>query len=81
MYQSEFSKDELRGRRATVCDAIGDATALIAGAPASSGTAPFRQYNDFYYLCGVEVMAQLIFIQWAEQLHLHTTGIMQKLPQ
>ncbi len=55
MYQSDFSIDEFRARRHEVCEAIGDATALIAGAPASSGTVPFRQYNDFYYLCGVEV--------------------------
>ena len=55
MYQTDFSIEELRARRQAVCDAIGDATALIVGAPASEGTVPFRQYNDFYYLCGVEV--------------------------
>lgn len=55
MYQSDFSLSELRSRRDAVCVAIGDATALIAGAPASNGSAAFRQYNDFYYLCGVEV--------------------------
>lgn len=55
MYQSDFSIEELRSRRHAVCAAIGDATALVVGAPVSSGTMPFRQYNDFYYLCGVEV--------------------------
>lgn len=55
MYQSDFPLSEFRRRRNKVCDAIGDATALIAGAPASNGTMAFRQYNDFYYLCGVEV--------------------------
>jgi len=29
--------------------------ALIAGAPEVAGFEAFRQNNDFYYLCGVEV--------------------------
>lgn len=55
MFQTDFSAEELRARRDAVCQAIGDATALVVGAPATSGSLPFRQYNDFYYLCGVEV--------------------------
>ena len=55
MFQSDCSLNELRSRRAAVCEAIGDATVLIAGAPAANGSTAFRQYNDFYYLCGVEV--------------------------
>ncbi len=55
MFQSDFTLEELRGRRERVCAAIGDASALVAGAPASNGSFAFRQYNDFYYLCGVEV--------------------------
>lgn len=55
MYQSDFSIDEFSWRRGAVCQAIGEAKAVVVGAPASSSTAPFRQYNDFYYLCGVEV--------------------------
>jgi Xaa-Pro aminopeptidase len=55
MYQRDFTIEEFRGRRDAVCEAIGDATALIAGAPMPTGLTPFRQYNDFYYLCGIEV--------------------------
>lgn len=54
-FQTDFTIDELRSRRAALCEHIGDATAVVVGAPASDGTMPFRQYNDFYYLCGVEV--------------------------
>lgn len=55
MFQSDFTVEEFRARRDAVCKAIGEATALIAGAPVSNGSIPLRQYNDFYYLCGVEV--------------------------
>lgn len=70
MYQTDFSLDEFRSRRRAVCEAIGDATALIVGAPASNGTARFRQYNDFYYLCGVEVPQSYLLIDGASG---HTT--------
>lgn len=55
MFQTDFSIQELQARRRQVCQAIGNATALVAGAPAGNGSFAFRQYNDFYYLCGVEV--------------------------
>jgi Xaa-Pro aminopeptidase len=55
MFQTDFSIGEFRSRRKRVCQSIGHATALIAGAPAANGSFAFRQYNDFYYLCGVEV--------------------------
>jgi Xaa-Pro aminopeptidase len=55
MFQTDFTIEEFRSRRNQVCQAIGNATALIAGAPASNGSFAFRQYNDFYYLCGVEI--------------------------
>jgi Xaa-Pro aminopeptidase len=43
-------------RRPKVYDAIGkDAVALVPGAPAPEGYLRFRQSNDSYYLCGVEV--------------------------
>lgn len=51
----DFTQDEFRARRDAVCEAIGDATALVVGARAPDAMAPFRQYNDFHYLCGVEV--------------------------
>ena len=55
MFQSDFCLEEFRARRNKVAQSIGDATALVAGAPTSNGSIPLRQYNDFYYLCGVEV--------------------------
>lgn len=55
MYQTDFTTDELKSRREQLCENLGNGTALIAGAPAAHGTTRFRQYNDFYYLCGVEV--------------------------
>lgn len=55
MYQSDFPVAEFRSRRNKVSRSIGSATALIAGAPTPNGSIPLRQYNDFYYLCGVEV--------------------------
>jgi Xaa-Pro aminopeptidase len=54
-YQSDFSSEELNTRRARVFDAIGDkAIAIVQGASGPAGFRPFRQSNDFYYLCGVE---------------------------
>jgi len=50
------SADEYKSRRAALCRQIGpDAHALVVSAPAPNDRAPFRQYDDFYYLCGVEV--------------------------
>jgi Xaa-Pro aminopeptidase len=61
-YQTDFSIEEFRTRRNRVAQAIGDATALIVGAPTYNGSIPFRQYNDFYYLCGVEVPHSYLLI-------------------
>ena len=55
MYQQDFPVAEFHSRRQALCRCIGNATVLIAGAPAPNGMMPLRQYNDFYYLCGVEV--------------------------
>ncbi|HAV22162.1 MAG TPA: peptidase M24, partial [Bacteroidetes bacterium] len=39
-----------------VYDAIGsNAVALAQGAPNAAGYTRFRQSNEFYYLCGLEV--------------------------
>lgn len=60
---SLISTAEYKSRRETLCKQIGpDAHALIAGAPAPNDRAPFRQYNDFYYLCGVEVPQSYLLI-------------------
>lgn len=55
-YQRDFSKEEFAQRRAKVFEKIGaEAVALLQGAPAIRGFGVFRQNNEFYYLCGIEV--------------------------
>jgi len=54
-FQTDFSAEEFGRRRARVMEEIDGGLALIAGAPEVAGFEPFRQNNDFYYLCGVEV--------------------------
>lgn len=55
-FQTDFSIDELRERRKRLASKLeSDAYALIPGGAAVEGTEKFRQLNDFYYLCGVEV--------------------------
>ncbi len=56
MFQVDFSIQELAARRSRVMSAIGKgAQALIQGGAKESSHDLFRQTNDFYYLCGVEV--------------------------
>lgn len=56
MFQTDFSPVELATRRQRVLDAIGGgAVALIQGSEKEGTHGLFRQYNDFYYLCAVEV--------------------------
>jgi Xaa-Pro aminopeptidase len=56
MYKTDVSKEEFRARRAGVFEAIGpDAVALVRGSAKNRDHNTFRQNNDFYYLCGVEV--------------------------
>jgi Xaa-Pro aminopeptidase len=55
MYQSDFSILEFQARREKVYQAIGPELALIRGSAKQPGHDIFRQNNDFYYLCGVEV--------------------------
>ncbi|HJW13186.1 MAG TPA: aminopeptidase P N-terminal domain-containing protein, partial [Thermoanaerobaculia bacterium] len=55
-FTSDFPPEEFASRRAGVYDAIGKgAIAILQGAPTPVGYTRFRQSNDFYYLCGVEV--------------------------
>jgi Xaa-Pro aminopeptidase len=56
MYQTDFTKQEFQVRRASVYSEIGSgAVALVQGAAKNPDHGIFRQNNDFYYLCGVEV--------------------------
>ena len=68
MIQSDFSKKEFQARRAKVYQAIGsDAVALVRGAAKNPGHSVFRQDNDFYYLCGVEVPHAYLLLDGANQ--------------
>ncbi len=54
-YQTDFSREELAKRRASIFDAIGNnAVAVIQGASGLPGFSVFRQANTFYYLTGIE---------------------------
>jgi Xaa-Pro aminopeptidase len=56
MCQIGFPAEEFGQRRNKVFDAIGDqAIAVLQGADSSKAMGSFRQYNEFYYLCGIEV--------------------------
>ncbi len=55
-FTTDFPPEEFTARRAGVYDAIGKgAIAILQGAPTPVGYTRFRQSNDFYYLCGLEV--------------------------
>src|SRR5262249_51830937 len=55
-FTTDFPPEEFAARRNAVYDAIGKtAIAVVQGAPTPVGSTRFRQSNDFYYLCGVEV--------------------------
>ena len=56
LFTTDFPPEEFASRRAGVYDAIGkSAIAILQWAPTPVGYTRFRQSNDFYYLCGVEV--------------------------
>jgi len=55
-YQRDFPKEEFAQRRGKVFEKIGtEAVALLQGTPSIRGFGTFRQNNEFYYLCGIEV--------------------------
>ncbi|HEY6804340.1 MAG TPA: aminopeptidase P N-terminal domain-containing protein [Pyrinomonadaceae bacterium] len=55
-FRQDFPPEEFAARRAKVFDSIGSsALALVQGAPSPAGYTRFRQWNDFYYLCGIEI--------------------------
>jgi len=68
MIQTDFSKEEFQARRAKVTQAIGpEAAALVRGSPKNRGHDVFRQNNDFYYLCGVEVPHAYLYLDGKNQ--------------
>ena len=63
VYQTDFSSEEFVARRKRVLEALGeDGVALIQGGPKEPAHDVFRQTNDFYYLCGVEVPHSYLLI-------------------
>ncbi len=55
-FQNDFTLSEFASRRARIADQIpAGSAAILAGASADGVGDVFRQTNDFYYLCGVEV--------------------------
>jgi Xaa-Pro aminopeptidase len=84
-FQTDFLAEELAQRRARVMEEMEGGVALIAGAPEVTGFEPFRQNNDFYYLCGVEVphayllidagrKKSTLYLQEADAKHEETDG-------
>lgn len=68
MVEVGFSADEFRARRRRLREAIGkDAVALVPGAKGPKGSQCFRQYNDFYYLCGVETPESYLLISGGDE--------------
>jgi Xaa-Pro aminopeptidase len=56
LFTPDFPPAEFAMRRNAVYDAIGaNAIAVIQGAQSPVGYTRFRQSNEFYYLCGIEV--------------------------
>ncbi|MGE0886178.1 MAG: aminopeptidase P N-terminal domain-containing protein [Blastocatellales bacterium] len=56
LFTTDFPPEEFAARRAEVFKVIGEnGLALLQGAPSPSGYTRFRQSNEFYYLCGIEV--------------------------
>ncbi len=56
LFTTDISTDEFAARRNAVYEAIGqNGIALLQGASSPTGYTRFRQSNEFYYLCGIEV--------------------------
>ena len=61
-FTDAFPPDEFAARRAKVMAQIGDAVAILQGAPEMSAEVAFRQNNQFFYLTGVEVPRAILLI-------------------
>ena len=56
LFTTDFPPEEFAARRAKVYEAMGnDAFAVVQGAGSPPSYTRFRQSNEFYYLCGIEV--------------------------
>jgi Xaa-Pro aminopeptidase len=67
--QGDFSAHEFRARREQLFEMMGgDAVAVLAGAAATGAFDMFRQTNDFYYLCGVEVPQSYLVLDGRDRI-------------
>jgi len=57
-----FPPDEFAARRARVIEQIGTGVAIIQGTTERPGEQPFRQNNQFFYLCGVAEPRAMLLI-------------------
>lgn len=56
LFTKDFEPSEFAQRRGKIYDAIGtNAVAVLQGSPSPTGYVRFRQSNEFYYVCGIEV--------------------------
>jgi Xaa-Pro aminopeptidase len=65
-FRQDFPPEEFAARRAKVVESLGpSAIAVVQGAPSPAGYTRFRQSNEFYYLCGIEVPHAYLMIDGA----------------
>ena len=57
-----FPPSEFAARRARVIEQVGDGVAIIQGTTERPGEQPFRQNNQFFYLCGVAEPRAILLI-------------------
>jgi len=55
LIRNDFTAKDFTERRAKLLARLDGGRALVAGANAAPTVGAFRQSNDFYYLCGIEV--------------------------
>ncbi len=68
LFTKDFTPEEFAKRRSAVYDAIGaNALAVLQGAPSPVGYVRFRQSNEFYYLCGIEVPHAYLLLDGAQR--------------
>src|SRR3712207_3305942 len=68
LFTSDFTPQEFAARRSKMFDAIGEGgLALVQGAASPAGYTRFRQSNEFYYLCGVEVPHAYLLLNGAQR--------------
>lgn len=67
LFTADFPPQEFAARRAKVYGAIGEGFALVQGAPSPNGYTRFRQTNEFYYLCGIEVPHAYLLLNGAQR--------------